>query len=1081
MFGYSSATASTTNRSSVLRAMRDLSRFTINDLVVRTGLEASIVHSIVNELQDRLEQVGEREFGNGRVPDIEYSVKPSIHDNSVDARRSIVIVAPCGAGKTTLLTHLALSRLRHYSPISFDLDKTVASSLGGETSWYPTFDCPPSDDRTSGRLKNINECLRDALRFTNNWRRHSCPAALSKAIDALQRAFLCTSHADEFWKVSVSPSRPGDGPLDCIFDTIGALIQDALVCGRDERTMPSGHHCACCCGCCSECRHSHFHVHLHSDWHWYGHLFFAFRESNLRESNLASLIQKALSVASEVSKMQDSRAYSWGLTSFAFTNRPSTAALDTIAMLADMAIADAERWTATNSAQWLYRYCFSSSGDDMASELRDGLKAIQLALKVLRSPMHWRSFDYDYGTPQALRAASARLQQALRCFDRATDLQYWRNAFDSHFNKPAGRAAARRLQAIIWMIRRALDTFSWRSDCGSFGEWAESDEFLPGLPSYSISIGELNRIAASLEVVVAYERRRHDWSWDYELGLWSRYRWFSWGSTVDSLQSAIGSINRITAAHVVENAWRYRTARQSISCGGAQSARTFAQLLCDARTYVTRVISDKGYDRDVTSIEDSAENANMMRLQRISKSLQEAIRQAEMSVCMMETRDIVALFDRACYGNGRWAAMNTILGNAIRQLEEKKAELLSDLHVAWWWIGHSKMESVYTILSLLQKAVSFMGSPDVLHKRRHGSYLDLLDCLPMGTERLADVMADLRHAVDLAERLLNADSLSEMSRRPWQSVQRGDSPAAKTESRISDLLREARSWGNQVLAAFVLSTRGETSWRSAELGVWEEWLGFRGPIQIPGARYASGVKSNVSRRLNALGSANRYLRRSAVERCDDSSVLQGGCSALPMSGFRRVGEMLRSASLSPHLYFYFDALDDCWKPSGDEPPVGPRNVFGKLAGIAEGECAVGRCDDSSVLQGGCSALPMSPIRREGEMLRLASLRPGVCFHFDALDGCWEPDDDELSVGQRNVFGRLAGLTEGHCINVVQEEPAAFLSSPVSMGSNRRRTEGKNFRSQHIEIRPHVSSRRKLVDPELLLARTGDVERNHDAR
>ena len=79
----------------------------------------------------------------------------------------------------------------------------------------------------------------------------------------------------------------------------------------------------------------------------------------------------------------------------------------------------------------------------------------------------------------------------------------------------------------------------------------------------------------------------------------------------------------------------------------------------------------------------------MMRLQRISKSLQKAIRQAEISVCLTETRDIVALFDGACYGNGRWAAMNTILGNAIRQLEEKKAELWTDLRGrAWWWIGH---------------------------------------------------------------------------------------------------------------------------------------------------------------------------------------------------------------------------------------------------------------------------------------------------------------------------------------------------------------------------------------------------------
>ena len=159
--------------------MRDLSRFTINDLVVRTGLWASnIVHSIVNELQDHLEQVGEREFGNGRLPDIEYSVKPSIHDKPVDTRGSVLIIGSCGAGKTALLTHLFHSSLPHYSPILFDIDGALAGLLGRETSWCPNFDCPPSDDRTSARLKNINECLQDALRFAYTWRRHSCPAAL---------------------------------------------------------------------------------------------------------------------------------------------------------------------------------------------------------------------------------------------------------------------------------------------------------------------------------------------------------------------------------------------------------------------------------------------------------------------------------------------------------------------------------------------------------------------------------------------------------------------------------------------------------------------------------------------------------------------------------------------------------------------------------------------------------------------------------------------------------------------------------------------------------------------------------------
>ena len=343
------------------------------------------------------------------------------------------------------------------------------------------------------------------------------PPPSSKAIDALQRAFLCATGVDEFWKVSVSRSRPGDDPLDCILDTIGALIQDSLVCGRDQTRST-------CCStlrlllCLYECRHSqsHFHSHLHLRSHWHcdchWHLFFAFRGSDLRESTLASLIQNVLSVASGVSKMQDSRVHSCDLTSVAFTNRPGTAALDAIAILADMAIADAERWTATNSAHWLYRYWFSSSGDAMVSELRDGLKAIQLALKALRSPMHGRSFDYDYGTRQARRAATARLQQALRCFERAAGWQDWRNAFDSDINQPAGQIATRRLQTIIWMIRRALDTFSWRSDCGSFGEWVEPDELLPGLSSYRTE--ELNSIAASLEVVVAYERRRDDWRWD---------------------------------------------------------------------------------------------------------------------------------------------------------------------------------------------------------------------------------------------------------------------------------------------------------------------------------------------------------------------------------------------------------------------------------------------------------------------------------------------------------------------------------------------------------------------------------------
>jgi hypothetical protein len=78
MFGSPSADVNNRQRLAVIDFMLCTPRFTLSDLVSRTRLDATVVHSVVNEVQDHLTQVGTRDLAPQRPASIEYRAEASL-------------------------------------------------------------------------------------------------------------------------------------------------------------------------------------------------------------------------------------------------------------------------------------------------------------------------------------------------------------------------------------------------------------------------------------------------------------------------------------------------------------------------------------------------------------------------------------------------------------------------------------------------------------------------------------------------------------------------------------------------------------------------------------------------------------------------------------------------------------------------------------------------------------------------------------------------------------------------------------------------------------------------------------------
>src|ERR1700730_17554251 len=78
MFGSPSADVNNRQRLAVIDFMLCTPRFTLSDLVSRTRLDATVVHSVVNEVQDHLTQVGTRDLAPPRPASIEYRAEASL-------------------------------------------------------------------------------------------------------------------------------------------------------------------------------------------------------------------------------------------------------------------------------------------------------------------------------------------------------------------------------------------------------------------------------------------------------------------------------------------------------------------------------------------------------------------------------------------------------------------------------------------------------------------------------------------------------------------------------------------------------------------------------------------------------------------------------------------------------------------------------------------------------------------------------------------------------------------------------------------------------------------------------------------